>query len=172
MSRLGLSLLCGILLAMPTVAPAQQNGIRVENAWSRAAMQGRTGVVYLTIVDDDAPDRLTAVASPVATKAELHESFTDNGVAKMRPVATLRVAHGETLTLAPGGYHIMLTGLKQPLRQGDTFPVMLSFEKAGQVTAMVAVQKAGGSMPMGHDAMGGVHMRGIPMDGGMPGKTP
>ena len=51
-------LLRGLLLAVPIMAMAQQDGIRVENAWSRVAMQGGTGVVYLTITDSGAPDRL------------------------------------------------------------------------------------------------------------------
>jgi periplasmic copper chaperone A len=154
MSRLPVGLLCSVMVVIPAIVLAQQNGIRVENAWSRAAMQGRTGVVYLTIV-----------TTPVAAKAELHESFTENGVAKMRAVGALPAAQGNKVTLAPGGYHIMLMDLKQPLRQGDAFPVTLNFEKAGQVTATVTVQKAGGSMPMGHDAMGGMNMRGMPMHG-------
>ena len=165
MSRLSVRLLSSVLVVMPAIALAQQKGMRVENAWSRAAMQGRTGVVYLTIVDDGAADRLTSIATPVAAKAELHESFTENGVAKMRAVGALPVAQGNKVTLAPGGYHIMLMNLKQPLRQGDAFPVTLNFEKAGQVTATITVQKAGGSMPMGHDATGGMNMPGMPMHG-------
>jgi periplasmic copper chaperone A len=159
-----------MLFAVPAIALAQQNGIQIENAWSRAAMAGHTGVVYLTITDSGAPDKLLAVASPIATKAELHESFTDNGVAKMREVADLPVQPGKPVTLAPGGYHIMLMDLKQPLQQGDSFPVTLNFAKAGQVTTTVTVQKAGAATPMGHDAMGGMSMPGMPMQGA--GKTP
>jgi hypothetical protein len=150
-------LVLGIMLfAVPAIALAQQNGIQIENAWSRAAMAGRTGVVYLTITDTGAPDSLTAASSPVASKADLHESFTDNGVAKMRDVTALPVQPGKPLTLAPDGYHIMLTGLKQPLKQGDTFPLTLSFAKAGPVTTTVTVQKPGG----------GMSMPGMPMHGG------
>src|SRR6185312_14536299 len=98
--------LCGLLPVVPIVAVAQQDGIRVENAWSRVAMQGGTGVVYLTITDSGAPDRLMSIAAPVAAKAELHESFTEQEVAKMRSVAALPVAPGTPVTLAPGGYHI------------------------------------------------------------------
>ena len=93
--------LAAILLAIPVRAVAQQNGIRVENAWSRAAMAGRTGVVYLTITDTGAPDRLTGASSPVAASADLHESFTDHGIAKMRSVAALPVEPGQPVTLAP-----------------------------------------------------------------------
>jgi copper(I)-binding protein len=159
-------ILAVFLSGIPVAGFAQQSDIKVENAWSRAAIAGRTGVVYLTITDTGAADRLTGATSPVAATAGLHESFTDNGIAKMRDVAGLAVQPGKPVTLAPGGYHIMLTGLKQPLKQGDTFPVTLSFERAGQITATVTVQKAGGGMPMGHDAMGGMNMPGMSMQGG------
>ncbi len=141
-------LLSAVLIAASPIALAQQNSIQVEHAWSRAAMPGHTGVVYLTIVDNGAPDRLTGIASPVAAKAELHESFTEGGVAKMRPVKALQIEQSKPLVLAPGGYHIMLMDLKQGLKQGDAFPITLSFEKAGDVTAQVIVQGPGGNMPM------------------------
>jgi copper(I)-binding protein len=160
------SMLAALLVALPAQAFAQNDTLRVENAWSRVAAAGRVGVVYLTIVDSGAPDRLTAVASPVSATAGLHESFDDHGVSNMRSVGALPVEPGKPVTLAPGGYHIMLTGLKQPLNQGDEFPVTLTFEKAGQVTATVTVRKAGTGMPMGHDMMGGPSMRDMPMQGG------
>jgi copper(I)-binding protein len=149
MIRARLCVLSSLLLAIPTLAIAQQNGIQVDHAWSRAAIAGHIGVVYLTITDTGAADRLTSVVSPVATEAALHESFNDNGISKMRPVAALPVQPGNPVTLAPGGYHIMLMGLKQPLKQGDSFPVTLTFEKAGAVTTTVTVEKAGASAPTG-----------------------
>ncbi len=155
-------LLLSALVLAPAIALAQGDGIQIENAWSRAAIQGRTGVVYLTIVDHGAADRLTGVSSPVAQRAQLHESFSEAGVSKMRPVPSLELDQGKPVVLAPGGYHIMLMDLKRPLNQGDTFPVTLTFANAGQVTVQVAVQGAGAAMPM--------HM---PMHGnGMPGTKP
>src|SRR3954447_20696069 len=78
MRRPGQWVLGGMLIvSMPGLGLAQQNGVAIENAWSRASMAGRTGVVYLTITDTGAPDRLTSVASPAATTATLHESFTE-----------------------------------------------------------------------------------------------
>jgi periplasmic copper chaperone A len=158
--------LAAIMLAIPAHGFAEGNGIKLDDAWSRAAVAGRIGVVYLTITDTGGPDRLTAVASPVAASAGLHESYDDHGVAKMRSVAALPVEPGKPVSLAPGGYHIMLTGLKQPLHQGDEFPVTLIFEKVGPVTTTVTVRKAGGSMPMGHETMGGMQMHDMPMQGG------
>jgi len=152
------ALLAAVLVAMPLAAFADATGIHVDHAWSRAAMAGRVGVVYLTITDIGQPDTLTAVAASVATTAELHENINDNGVMKMRSVASLPIVPGKTLTLAPGGYHIMLMNLKLPLKEGDHFPITLNFAKAGAVTTTVTVEKAGApAMPaMDHDSMGGM----------------
>ena len=141
---------------------AQQAGIQVDHVWSRAALAGHEGAVYLTITDTGAPDTLTGVSTPVAAMAGLHRSTDDNGVMKMRPVASLPIEPGKPVTLAPGGYHIMLMDLKQPLKQGDSFPVTLIFAKAGQVTVTAAVAKAGAAtMPgMDHGSMGDMPMSG------------
>jgi copper(I)-binding protein len=139
--------MCCALIATPVLANAQQRDVKVENAWSRAAIQGGTGVVYLTITDSGASDRLVAISAPVAAKAELHESFTEQGIAKMRGVGTLPLAADSTVTLAPGGYHIMLMELKQPLKEGDSFPVTLSFEHAGPITTTVTVRRVGRAVP-------------------------
>jgi len=164
------TLIVALLAGFMQQPAAQQSGIQVDHVWSRAAMAGRTGVVYLTITDTGPADTLTGVASPVAASAGLHETVNDNGVMKMRPVASLPVTPGKPLTLAPGGYHIMLVDLKQPLKEGDSFPVTFSFAKAGQVTATATVEKAGAAAMPGMDqgSMGG--MGGMPMPGG--GKQP
>lgn len=141
-------MLVSAMVVVATATLAQQNGIQIENAWSRPAMQGRVGVVYLTIVDHGAADRLTGVSSPIAERAELHESFSEGGMAKMRPVASLTLDQSKPAVLAPGGYHIMLMGLKQPLKQGEAFPITLTFANAGEVTSQVTVQGPGGGAPM------------------------
>jgi periplasmic copper chaperone A len=166
--------LIAALTAMPLAGFAQQpapqqSGIHIDHVWSRAAMAGHEGVVYLTITDTGAADTLTGAATPVAAMAGLHETINDNCVMKMRPVSSLPVAPGKTVTLAPGGTHIMLMDLKRPLREGDSFPITLSFTKAGQVTATATVEKAGAAMPgMDQGSMGG--MGNMPMQGS--GKQP
>jgi copper(I)-binding protein len=156
MSVLLAAVLAAVVVATPVAAYADAASIVVDSAWSRAAMAGREGVVYLTITDTGQPDTLTGAATGVAAMAELHETINDNGVMKMRPVASLPIVPGKTLTLAPGGYHIMLMNLKQPLMEGDHFPITLNFAKAGAVTATVKVEKAGAAaMPaMDHGSMG------------------
>jgi copper(I)-binding protein len=155
------SLLTAFMLVLPLTALADPTAIQIDHVWSRAAMVGHEGVVYLTITDTGPPDTMTGVTTPVAATAELHRSFNDNGVMKMRPVAALPIEPGKAVTLAPGGYHIMLMGLKQALKEGDSFPVTLNFTKAGQVTATATVQKAGATMPsMDHGGMGNMPMPG------------
>lgn len=164
------AILCTALIGGVPRASADQNGIAVTDAWSRAAMAGRTGVVYLTITDTGAPDKLTAVSAPVAATATLHETIDDHGVMKMRPVAAVPVQQGEPLTLGPGGYHIMLEGLKQPLEPGETFPVTLTFANAGTIVATATVQKAGAGTAMDHGSMGSMDMGAThPVTAAMPG---
>ena len=152
----------GLLPVVPIVALAQQDGVRIENAWSRVAMQGGTGVVYLTITDNGAPDRLMSIAAPVATKAELHELFTEQGVAKMRGVATLPVVPGTPVTLAPGGYPHHADGSETAVEGRRQLPCHAGFERSGQVTATVTVQPMRGAASTGSDAMGGMTMPGRP----------
>ncbi len=148
-----------ISAAIPLLAllagPALADDIAISDAWSRATPPGaKTGVVYLTVTDKGAADSLTAVATPVAEMAMLHESKTVNGISQMRPVETAPVSADAPLKLAPGGYHIMLEGLKQPLKAGESFPVTLTFAQAGAVTATVEVRALGAT---GHD-MGNMDM--------------
>jgi copper(I)-binding protein len=128
----------------------QDASVKVDHAWSRAAMAGRNGVVYLTITGGQNGDRLISAASPVAEKTELHESRMAQGVMTMREVPSLPIGREQTVTLAPGGLHLMLMHLKQGLHEGDSVPVTLTFEKAGQVEAKATVAKAGASGPSGH----------------------
>lgn len=86
-----------------------------------------------------------SASTPRAERAEVHTHVNDNGVMRMRKVeGGVAVAPGQTVKFAPGSYHIMLLGLKQPLKAGDRFPLTLSFEKAGQVEVQVVVQDGAG----------------------------
>lgn len=144
-------------LALPVPAFAQSGPIQVKQVWSRAAPQGRVGVLYMTVTDTGTPDRLVGVETPVADKAELHESANENGVMKMRPVSALPVAPGRPLMLKPGGYHAMLVGLRRTLKEGDSFPVTVRFADAGAVSVTAQVAGAGASMPYGQVEMGHEH---------------
>jgi len=135
------------LMAMPLAAIADETSIHLDHVWSRAALAGHEGVVYLTITSAGTQDSLVDITTPASANAELHQSFSDHGVVRMRPVPSLQIEPGKPVTLTPGGYHIMLKDLKRPLKQGDSFLITLSFAKAGRITATATVEKAGARMP-------------------------
>jgi copper(I)-binding protein len=132
----------------------------ISQAWSRATPSGaKIAGGYLTIENrGQAPDRLVGGTGDVAARVEMHEMAMDNGVMKMRPLDKgLTIEPGKTVKLAPGGYHLMLMDIKQPLKQGDKVPVTLEFEKAGKVTVSLDVQGVGAQSPAGGEHPGG-HM--------------
>jgi periplasmic copper chaperone A len=144
-----------LLLASP--AWAQTSSVSVTQAWARAtAASQKVGGAFLTLTDTGAPDQLLSASSPVAEMAQLHRTVAEDGVMKMLPVAALDLQPGVTVELKPGGYHLMLMGLKQKLEVGATFPLTLTFAKAPPVTVTVTVATAGASGPMmDHAAMHG-----------------
>jgi periplasmic copper chaperone A len=143
-----------ILFTMLTFSADAQTtpSISVENAWARPTTAStQAAAIYLTITDHGAPDRLVAASTPVAGKAELHQTTHEGNVMKMRPVAGLAISQSAPISLAPGGYHIMLTQLNRPLANGQSFPLSLRFETAGTVetTVMVKTTGAGSGMDFG-----------------------
>ena len=125
-------------------AEATVGKITIPDPWARASTGGgRPAAAYLSIRNDGAEDRLMSAWSPVAGKVEIHQSKMEGGVMKMVGAAPLRVPAGATVEMKPGGYHIMLMGLKRPLKKGQIFPITLTFEKAGTVEVQVEVKSAG-----------------------------
>ncbi len=134
-------LLFAPLLLLVACAP-RESAIRVVDAWARETPEGAlNGAVYLVIENDGAgADRLVEIATPGATTAHLHETRTEGGMARMRGVGTLDIPPHAKVTLAPGGPHIMLMGLRRPLRPGDTLPLRLRFLRAGEVDVEVEIR--------------------------------
>jgi periplasmic copper chaperone A len=134
-------------LVVASAAMAQTSQLEVTNAWARATPgKAENGAAYLTI-QSPTPDRLMSASSPVAKKAELHSMSMEGMVMKMRPLAGLDIPAAQPVTLKPGGEHIMLEGLGAPLREGQSFPLTLTFEKAGTRTVTVAIEKPGAAAP-------------------------
>jgi copper(I)-binding protein len=131
---------------------AKVGDIHIDAAWSRAtASSAPTGAAYMMLTNHGGEvDRLVAVASPAAEHAQLHTHLMEGGVMKMRPVEAVEVAPGTPSVLQPGGLHVMLIGLKGPLREGQRFPLTLTFERAGDVEIDVVVQPAGSTDFSGH----------------------
>jgi periplasmic copper chaperone A len=147
MKKLRVLLVIAAVVLGAGAALAQTGQLRVENAWARATPGGsQIGAAYLTI-QSPTVDRLVAASTPVARKAELHTMEMSGMVMKMRPLAGVDIPAGQSVTLVPGGMHIMLLGLKQPLKPGQSFPLTLRFAKAGTRTVNVAVETAGAAGP-------------------------
>jgi len=145
-----LAVMMSSLLGAPARAEEVKAGDLISQAWSRATPRGaKTGGGFLTIENKgSAPDRLVAVSGDFADKIEVHEMAVKNGVMTMRAVENgLTIEPGKTVTLAPGGYHLMMLDLKAPLKQGDKLPVTLQFEKAGTVVVTLDVQGVGAKGP-------------------------
>jgi copper(I)-binding protein len=124
--------------------------IQVGNPWTRATPKGSAVAgAYMTISNKGtAPDRLVGGTVTVAGRFEVHSMVMEQGVAKMRPVeGGLEIKPGETVELKPGSFHIMLTGLKQPLEKGQKVKGTLEFEKAGKVDIEYAVEALGAASP-------------------------
>ncbi len=140
-------------MAMPAEAEARAGAIVITQPWSRAAMRGGSGAAFLTLRNTGTTaDRLLGAATPAAGKVELHSMVRDGDVMRMREQPAIDLPPGQDVVLRPGGLHLMMLGLAQPLERGATLPLTLRFEHAGEVTVQVAVQAAGAS---GMPAMGG-----------------
>lgn len=90
-----------------------------------------------------AMDRLVGASGDISATVELHTHLMEEGMMKMRPIKAIEVKPGKPATLKPGGLHIILIGLKKPLIAGQTFPLRLRFEKAGEIPVDVTVRKTG-----------------------------
>lgn len=143
-------------LAFATAALAHDytvGDLKIEHPWARSsAGAAANGAAYMTIsTSGAAADQLVKADSPVAGKVELHTHILDGDVMRMRQVNGITVNVGEPAVLRPGGLHVMLIGLKEPLKEGTQFPLTLTFEKAGTVTVQVDVQSApSAAEPMQH----------------------
>ena len=139
-------------------AEVRAGDLAITQPWSRAAVQGGQGAGYLTIANrGSAPDRLLSAASPAAGRMELHTHIRDGDVMRMREVPAVEIPPGQAVAFRPGGLHLMLIGLNRPLRQGETVPVTLRFERAGEVRVEFAVQAAGARAPGAAGAGGQGH---------------
>ena len=129
-----------VLLATPVLASSAT--IQVSKAWARPEPQGGNGAGY-AVISNSGPkaDKLTAATSPVAARIEIHESMIMSGQAMMHPrPGGLAIPAGGAASLKPGGFHLMMMGLKRPLKAGEQIPVTLMFKKAGKVEVRFAVR--------------------------------
>ena len=148
-----LTILSGVLLAGAVHAAGYKVGnISITDPHARPTVPGQPGgAAYLTLENTGGvADRLLGAASPAAQSTEIHTMRMDGDVMRMREVGELPLPPAAKVEMKPGmGYHIMLNGLKQPLQAGATFPMTLTFEKAGKVEVRFVVDGRQ-AKPAGH----------------------
>lgn len=139
-----------IAAVVAVVVSAHAGDVMVSGAFARASAtpMAKSGAVYFTIRNEgSAADKLTGIASDAAQMAMLHENVEESGVASMRHIEALPIAPKETVMLEPKKMHVMLTGLKAPLKKGQHIAVTLTFEKAGEVRVDVPVGDVAATAP-------------------------
>lgn len=149
---LAAGLVAATAFAATAALAAEAGPITVSDAWARAsAGPARAGGAFLTVTNAGAEaDALVSAAADVSEKVELHTHIKDGDVMKMRQVEKIDLPAGETVVLQPGGLHVMFMGLKAPLKEGESFPLTLTFEKAGETTVTVQVKAPGAMGAMKH----------------------
>lgn len=135
--------------------------LTIRGAFARPGTSGGTSALYFTVRNDGrADDAVIEAQSEVASAVELHETVIENERARMRPVVSIAVRAGASVELKPGGYHVMLIGLRRDLREGDRVAVQVAFERAGRVTLEAPVRSFAQGAANGQTGMGDRHQTG------------
>ena len=137
--RILMAILCFVL----PVSCAQAGDLQVVGGWVTEPIGNvQNSAAYFTVENQGGgADRLTGASTPVAARAELHTHTMENGVMSMRQVSHVEIPAGENVRFKPGGLHVMLIGLKQPLKAGENVPVTFTFQKAGRITVEMPVRR-------------------------------
>ncbi|WFU18603.1 copper chaperone PCu(A)C [Bradyrhizobium sp. CB3481] len=145
-----IALIAAALTAFLSSSPAAALDIAVKQAWSRATPKGaKVAAGYLAIENRSIqPDRLLSASSSAAAKVEIHQMALQDGIMTMRSLDDgLTIPPDVTVTLAPGGDHIMFVGLNAPFEEGQHVPVSLNFERAGKIDVNFEVGSVGAKGP-------------------------
>ena len=156
-TRVAALLLALVLAGAGSVRAHDQNigDLTLDHPYATPSLAGSpNGAAYLKGIRNrgNQPDRLIGASSPVAARVELHRMTLVDGVMRMRAVPGLDLPAGKAVALKPGGYHVMLMDLKQPLKNGESVPLTLVVEgkdgKRETLELKVPVKAAGAAMPM------------------------
>lgn len=139
-----LALTASLFGATAFAADYKVGNISVDHVWARATPAAvKNGAAFMTLSNSGAADKLLSVTGNVSKEIQIHSMVSEAGMMRMREVKSLEVPASGKVELKPGGYHVMLMGLPDGLKDGAKFPLTLKFEKAGEVTVQVSVEKAG-----------------------------
>jgi copper(I)-binding protein len=158
-----LSVICaGLTSLSPQMAEAHEyeaGSVLIEHPTVNPTPAGSSATAgYMTLLNRGrTPDRLVSAASPLAERVEIHETYVGaGGMVGMRTLSGgLVVPPNGRAVLSPAGLHLMITGLRQPLRQGEALPLTLHFERGGRVEILASVERVSASAREHH----GGHMQ-------------
>ena len=147
-----ISVIFAALLAATAFAQdAKIGNITVDHPWARATPGAvKNSAAFMVFDNKGAADKLISVTGDVAREIQIHSMITEAGVMKMREIKALDIPANGKAELKPGGFHVMLIGLKDGLKEGEKFPLKLKFEKAGELTVVVTAEKPGAQGHAGH----------------------
>lgn len=144
------------LLAL-TSASAFAADLDVKTPWVRGTVAGQKATGAFMELTSPAGTAIVGASSPVAGITEIHEMKMDGGVMKMRAITRLDVPAGKTLSLAPGGYHVMLMDLKQQLKKGETVTIALQVENKDKKVETVEIKAEVRELTAATPAASGAH---------------
>lgn len=133
-------LLVSALVSAAFATQAQSPLVKVDDPWVRATVAPQKATGAFMQLTSAKPAKVVAASSPAAAMVEIHEMKMDDGVMKMRAVAALPLPAGQAVALKPGSYHVMLMGLKNPIKAGETVPLTLTVEAEDKQRTTVEVK--------------------------------
>lgn len=129
-------------------ADAKVGSISIDDVWARTGQPGQVSAAFMEVKNKGAADKIVAANCDCAKATELHDMKMGDGKMLMVQVPSMDIPANGELKLKPGGYHIMLINLTRPLVAGETLPIKLKFEKAGEVTVQAKIKDK--AAHMGH----------------------
>lgn len=143
-TRLLLGVACLLASSLAGAQDLKVGQVQIGHPYARSTSVGQSvGSAYLSLRSTGVADRLLSAKTPLAAAVELHSMSMQGDVMRMRQIDSVELPAGQTTELKPGGLHMMLTGLKGPLKVGSRFPMTLVFEKAGSVEVEFKVEAPG-----------------------------
>jgi copper(I)-binding protein len=137
-----------LALLLPVAAAAQTAPLQVKDAWTRGTIGAPTNAAVFMTITSARPDRLLAASTPVSKRTDLMTMAGPSSAMSMKYLKAIDIPAGKPVSLNATGLHVWLADLKQPLKAGQSFPLTLTFEKAGKRVVTVSIVRPGAAAPM------------------------
>ncbi len=132
----------GSVSQVETGVEVTHENLLIKDIWGRPSIEGENAAAFMTVMNKgEEDDRLISVQADIANAVEIHESKIENEIMKMEQVEGIDIPAGEQAQLKSGSYHVMFVRLTKDLKEGDTYPLKLQFEKSGEIEVEVQVHQ-------------------------------